>query len=70
MTKEVMITILNLHGIDTLYSVISDELIKKYNYGYDKGYSKGYDDGKEDGYITGFGICYDSGYIDRTTEER
>lgn len=53
MTKEVMITILNQHGIDALYNVISDELIKKYNYGYDKGYSKGYDDGKEDAYYTG-----------------
>lgn len=68
MTKEVMITILNLHGIDALYEVIGDELIKKYNYGYDKGYSKGYDDGKDDGYIVGFGIGYDSGYVDRMEE--
>lgn len=45
MTKEVVITILNLHGVDALYEIIGDELIKASDVGYDIGYSAGFDAG-------------------------
>lgn len=65
MDKETMIHILNQHGIDVLYDVISDEVCNAYDKGYDLGlqrswcewYStnndkcgKSYDHGYEVGY--------------------
>lgn len=48
MDKETMIHILNQHGIDVLYDVISDTTnIREqhaYEVGYDYGYSNGWDD--------------------------
>lgn len=37
MDKETMIQILNQHGIDVLYDVISDEVCNAYDKGYDLG---------------------------------
>ena len=41
MDKEVMINILNQHGIDVLHAVIEDELGKAFDAGYDLGYEDG-----------------------------
>lgn len=41
MTKEAMIYILNQHGLDVLYDVISDEINNIYDEGYEKGLSDG-----------------------------
>lgn len=38
MDKEIMIQILNQHGIDVLHSVIEDEISKAFDTGYDLGY--------------------------------
>ena len=43
MDKETMIYILNQHGIDVLYDVISDNTHEIYEKGYDCGYSQGWD---------------------------
>lgn len=51
MTKEAMIYILNQHGLDVLYDVISDEIINIYDEGYEKGLS--------DGNHIGWCECYD-----------
>ena len=47
MDKETMIKILNQHGLDVLYDVISDEI--------DNAYHKGV----ENGHIYGWCECYD-----------
>lgn len=51
MTKEAMIYILNQHGLDVLYDVISDEISNIYYEGYEKGLS--------DGTHIGWCECYD-----------
>ena len=55
MNKETMINILNQHGIDVLYDVLSDEVVTSY----DKGFNCGYIQGFEDGEHVGWCDCYD-----------
>ncbi len=43
MTKETMISIINLHGLDGLYNVICNELEESYQKGFDDGYDDWYD---------------------------
>lgn len=45
MTKEDMINILNQHGIDVLYDIISNEIKLASSKEYDRGYRFGYNDG-------------------------
>lgn len=45
MTKEDMINILNQHGLDVLYDVISDELQTETDNAFSIGYAEGYHDG-------------------------
>ena len=45
MTKEDMIDILNQHGIDVLYDVISNDIKLASSKEYDRGYRLGYRDG-------------------------
>lgn len=71
MNKEDMIHILNQHGLDVLYDVISDEVVTSYDKGFNcgyiqgcdasryKAYDEGYDKGFEDGEHVGWCDCYD-----------
>ena len=45
MDKETMIHILNQHGIDVLYDVISDAINNERELSFHIGYVHGYDDG-------------------------
>lgn len=51
MNKDAMIHIINQHGLDVLYDVISDEISNIYYEGYEKGLS--------DGSHIGWCECYD-----------
>lgn len=44
MNKETMINILNQHGIDVLYDVLSDEVVTSYDKGFNCGYIQGFED--------------------------
>lgn len=74
MDKETMIKILNQHGIDVLYDIVSDEVSNAYDQGYGFGrciatlceYStnkdncdKSYDKGYETGYHDRYGFVHD-----------
>ena len=67
MNKEYMIHILNQHGIDVLYDVLSDEVVTSYDKGFNCGYIEGcdasrykaYEEGYDTGYGDGWNECYD-----------
>lgn len=68
MTQEDMINILNQHGLDVLYNVISDEISTKETHAYSSGYELGYNDAKDelqyassDAYDRGYRVGYNDG---------
>lgn len=59
MDKETMIQILNQHGIDVLYDVISDDISLREQHAYEVGSEIGYKYGLSDGKHIGWCECFD-----------